>query len=756
MSRRVEVVVWSSVKRPLTYEVAEETVPAELPGRRVIVPVGGRAQVGLITGLDDIYTGPVKSVTEFCDTEPIMTATELELCRFLADYYCASLAESVKAWLPGALTRRLRERFRLRSPERLEELAAAGDAEAQLIISLLGRLTEIDASRLTEIKRTTLRRLLDSGVLSRHWLLPRGRAAAIDYLVSLTGNGDRRRLGAKGTAILEYLGERGEIPLSQLRRELEVSPTTTKSLVERGLIRMIEPPPFELQETPVAKSKMSLTSAQTVATEKIAAGIESREFAPFLLHGVTGSGKTEVYLRAAQRVVESGRSVIIIVPEIGLAQAMYYRLRETFGDRLALLHSRLSPRSRLDLWQEAREGRRSVILGPRSAIFAAVPQLGLIVVDEEHDQSLKQESPAPRYHARDAALYRARLEKCAVILGSATPALESYYNARQGKYQLLELPERVDKRALPRVSVVDLRLARERKDFGYLSKELVQEMKESLGAGGQVMLLLNRRGFSPSVRCYGCGARFGCRFCAVTLVYHKSDNTLLCHSCGYRQPYPESCPECGGKLLLFRGIGTEKLVEEVRRDFPATEIARMDLDTTRRVGAFDEVFNSFKEGRARILVGTQMIAKGFDFPDVALMGVISADTALELPDFRARERTFQLLTQAAGRAGRHRFSGRVLLQTFHADDPTIALAVEHDYRRFYETEVAEREEVGFPPFRRLILVALEGSEPAAVQKAAEWLAVQANSVRGKQFQLLGPVPAPISRRRGQWRYQLLV
>jgi primosomal protein N' (replication factor Y) len=503
-------------------------------------------------------------------------------------------------------------------------------------------------------------------------------------------------------------------------------------------------------------SNYRLTAAQRIAVEKINATIDSGGFAPFLLHGVTGSGKTEVYLRAVRRALALDRSSIIVVPEIGLAQAMYYRLEEEFASEVALLHSRLTQRSRLLLWEEIRAGQRRIVLGPRSSVFASVPRLGLIVVDEEHDQSLKQESPAPRYHARDVALYRARLEKCAVVLGSATPALESYHNALAGKYQLLQLPERVDKRPLPRVSVVNLRQEREAGRYDYLSEELLTEMKAALNQGGQVMLLLNRRGFSPSVHCHGCGERILCRHCAVTLVYHKRENVLLCHSCGYRQPYPRTCSACGGGLFLFRGIGTEKLTEVVSSHFPEVEVARMDLDTTRRKGSFAEVFDSFRNGRARILIGTQMIAKGFDFPDVALMGVISADTALELPDFRARERTFQLLTQAAGRAGRHSFMGRVLLQTLHPEDATIKLAVEHDYQSFYESEIVDREAVGFPPFRRLLLIALEGTDPVALQRAADWVASGLKSVKNKQFQVLGPVPAPVAMRRGRWRFQILI
>lgn len=754
--RRVEVVVWSSVKKPLTYEVPESSADEELLGRRVLAPVGGRSQVGLIVGFDNSYEGPVKQIGGFCDTEPVMTARELDICRFISEYYFASLAEAVKAWLPGAMTRKLVEKVRLDNPQELARLVETGNFEAKQVQELFGRLSEIRAAKLSQVTRSAIRDLHDEGVLSRHWSIPRTKAIPIDYLVSLTGAGDERRLGEKGRAVLAYVREHGEIRLSILKATLDMATGTMKSLEERGLILLTEPPPFETIEVKRPAKEVKLTEAQQNALDRISPALEKKRFAPFLLHGVTGSGKTEVYLRAAQQVVAADRGVIIIVPEIGLAQAMYHRLHTTFGNQLALLHSRLTQRSRLELWQEIKEGSRRIVLGPRSAIFAPMLDLGMIVVDEEHDQSFKQESPAPRYQARDVALYRARLENCAVVLGSATPALESYHNALTGKYELLRLPERVDRRAMPKVRVVDLVKARDAGRFSFLSDELVAAMQESLGTGGQVMLLLNRRGFSPSVHCHSCGMRFECKHCAVTLVYHKRDNALLCHSCGYRQPYPRTCPECGGGLFLFRGIGTEKLVEEVQARFPETEIARMDLDTTRRKGEFDRVFDAFRDGQARILVGTQMIAKGFDFPDVALMGIVSADTALELPDFRARERTFQLLTQAAGRAGRHTFSGKVVLQTFHPEDPTIALAVEHDYERFYETEIADREALGFAPFRHIILVGFEGSDQQAVARASDWFAAGLNSIQAKQFRLLGPVAAPISRRRGRWRYQVLL
>ena len=382
--------------------------------------------------------------------------------------------------------------------------------------------------------------------------------------------------------------------------------------------------------------------------------------------------------------------------------------------------------------------------------------MGLIVVDEEHDQALKQSSPAPRYHGRDLAVYRAQLEHCTVVLGSATPSVESYYNAVSGKYRLLELPQRIDNRLMPQVTTVDLREQFKKRGFAYLSDPLTAKITETIAAGGQVMLLLNRRGFAPSVHCFDCGAKLSCKNCAVSLVYHKGKHRLVCHLCGYDEPYPEACPSCGSNLFLYKGVGTEKLEEELHRRFPDVTAIRMDLDSTRKQGSFEDLYHRFKSGRAQILIGTQMISKGFDFPDVALVGIISADTALEFPDFRVRERAFQLLTQASGRAGRLNFAGEVLLQTLHPDDPIIALATKHNYIGFYEREIAERRDLFFPPFAHLILIEIQSPDASLAESISKDLRAQLAKFHSRLYRLMGPIAAPVFKRRTLFRFHLLL
>lgn len=756
-SRKVEVTLWSSVRKPLTYSVPADLEDEELLGRRAIVSIASRKQVGVITALHAEFAGRTKSVESFPDLGPVLAPNDLEVCRFLSDYYFAPLGECLKAYLPPAMTARLRQCLLLVAREELEGSAAAGDTLASRLLSSFGDKDAIRAELARNVDRRKLLGLIREGVLAIEWQLPRTREHASEHVVSLSATpGDSTRLGPKAAQVLEHLERVGNSDLTSLRRELGVSNSTIKSLVRRELITLSEKPGFWHEEIAAQSPDLTLTAEQQSAVEELSGGINSGEFSPFLLHGVTGAGKTEVYVRAIETATRCGGQAIVVVPEIGLAHAMYQRLLAAFGNSVALIHSRLTARSRLRIWQLAREGKISIVLGPRSAIFTPFPNLKLIVVDEEHDQSLKQDSPMPRYHARDVALFRGSLEKCAVILGSATPAVETFHNAISGRFKLLRLSERVDRRALPAVSVVDLKKAFEEEKRGFLTEQLIEGIQRSLDMNGQVMLLLNRRGFAPSVHCYQCGKRLTCKSCSVTLVYHKRENEIRCHTCGHREPYPEVCPGCGGNLFMFRGIGTEKLQEELHALFPNVEIERMDLDSTRRKGSFREIYDRFRKGHARILIGTQMIAKGFDFPDVALVGIVSADTALGLPDFRARERTFQLLTQAAGRAGRQRFPGEVILQTLHPDDITVAMATHHDYESFYQAEIAERQALNFPPFARLILIAVEAGDEAYADKVSGWIADALGQVKQKPYQLLGPVVAPVSRRRSLFRYHLLL
>jgi primosomal protein N' (replication factor Y) len=473
-------------------------------------------------------------------------------------------------------------------------------------------------------------------------------------------------------------------------------------------------------------------------------------FAPFLIHGVTGSGKTEVYLTAIEEVVARGREAIVLVPEISLTPQTIRRFRRRF-ERVAVLHSHLSDVERHRHWQSIAAGEVQVVVGARSAIFAPTRRLGLIVIDEEHESTFKQET-VPRYHARDVAVKRAQLERIPVLMGSATPSLESWRNAERGRYTRLVMTNRVEGRSMPAVEVIDLR--HEKRFVGGLSETLRQAMHQALGDGGQVILLLNRRGFHTFVLCPRCGYVVKCQWCDVAVTYHKSRHVLLCHTCDAERPSLSSCPVCSAPHLHYGGMGTERLEKEVLSEFPEYVARRMDSDTMRKPGSHEQVLAAFKAGDANILLGTQMIAKGLDFPNVTLVGVVNADTALHLPDFRAAERTFQLVAQVAGRTGRGDLPGRVLVQTYCPDHTAILHAVRHDFEGFAASELLERVKFGVPPFGRIVRMIARGTREAAVQQYMERLGAALKEAADASVRVLGPAPAPIVKIRNRYRFHL--
>ena len=753
----VEVCLFGSIKRPLTYHIPDDLQSEDLLGRRVIVPLAKRKQLGVVTGIAAEFAGATRAVDSFPDLQAVISPEDLAMCRFVADYYLAPLGETIRALLPQPLTSQLSQRVQIVARERLAEMAAKGSALAAFIQTKSRGKAIIAAHHLQAYKRKEIEELLASGAIEIDWNVQSTRLKEADYQVEhVIGELLEIELTERENAAVAYLKEWGIADLTEWRKAHRLTSKQVRDLAAAGALRIAEKPPFIEPVKPKAQREFNPTAAQAESIAAMNAAISGGKFQPFLLHGVTGSGKTEVYVAAIQHAVKLGKQAIVLVPEIGLAQAIYLRLENIFGASLGLIHSRLTARSRYEIWNKARSGRLQIVLGPRSAIFTPFPNLGLIVVDEEHDGAYKQASPAPRYSARDLAVYRAQKLGATVVLGSATPSVESYYNAKSGKYALLELPERVDGRSLPAVEIVDLKKSFEQKGGGYLSDVLIDGMKNSLEQNGQVMLLLNRRGFAPSVHCYSCGNKLSCKNCAVALVYHKGRNRMLCHMCGHQEPYPDKCPGCRSNLFLYRGIGTEKMEEELRRRMPEVPVLRMDLDSTRKQGSFREIYMKFKSGAAKVLLGTQMISKGFDFPDVALVGIITADTTLELPDFRARERAFQLLTQASGRAGRLNFPGKVILQTLHSTDPTIVLAAGQDFKGFYESEISDREDLRFPPFAHLILIAVESKDASLAQKTAIELGEQLPAKLGKLCSVQGPVPAPIQKLKELYRFHLLL
>ncbi len=507
------------------------------------------------------------------------------------------------------------------------------------------------------------------------------------------------------------------------------------------------------------QEKLFLSPQQRRALNLITKSIKEKKHEVFLLHGITASGKTEVYLQAIACVLAQGRSSIVLVPEIALTPQTVERFKSRFGERIALMHSRLLASQRAHQWQLIKNGQAQIVIGPRSAVFAPVKNLGLIVVDEEHETTYKQKDSSPRYHAREVATLRAKLAKATVILGSATPSLESFYNAKKGRIKLLSLPERVTKQDLPQVDIIDMRqeMTMRRRRINILSRALEVKIRETIHKGEQAILFLNRRGFSTFINCPKCGYVAKCKRCQVCLTYHYATKTLICHYCNYSITPPQICPQCDSTYLRYFGLGTEKVESELHRLFPQARIARMDTDVTSKRDAHTRILNDFKEGKIDVLIGTQMVAKGLDFPRVSLVGVVSADTALNLPDFRSGERTFNLLTQVGGRAGRGEAEGRVIIQTYVPEHFAIVASTRHDYYQFYRREIKSRKALRLPPFSHLINLNLRGRYQKKVQDAAYDLSLRLKKKKSaKDIQVLGPAPAMISKIRGNFRWGVLL
>jgi primosomal protein N' (replication factor Y) len=561
--------------------------------------------------------------------------------------------------------------------------------------------------------------------------------------------------------VIEILRAGGnEMAVSELVAAAKVSESVIATLKKRGVVDEFEQ---EMRRDPLARAELpeteqlKLTSEQAAALQAIESSISERVFAPFLLHGVTGSGKTEVYIRAMQAALRADRGAMMLVPEIALTPILSRRLRAHFGGRIAIFHSSLSRGERFDEWSRLRTGEARVVLGTRSAIFAPVQDLGVIIVDEEQDASYRQEE-SPFYHARDTAIVRAQMEAATVVLGSATPSLESFHNAQTGKYRYLNLPERIGRRPLAKAELVDMRsvFAKHQKPVVF-SDELIEAIEQTHGRGEQSIILLNRRGYSSFILCRSCGESIMCPNCDVTLTYHRGDKTLVCHYCNHHQRAPSQCPACASKFIYYVGEGTEQIEELLRKRFPGLRIGRIDRDTKSRRHEFEKTLLDFAKGDIDMLVGTQMLAKGHDFPNVTLVGVVSVDAGLALPDFRAAERAFQLITQVAGRAGRGTLPGRVLIQTYHPEHYALRYATAQDYQGFYDEEIRHRRNHGYPPFVALAIVLARSKDAARAHQTAQQIRralVDADSARA--CRVLGPAPAPLARLRNEFRVHLLI
>jgi primosomal protein N' (replication factor Y) len=601
-----------------------------------------------------------------------------------------------------------------------------------------------------------------AGMVRKKWLIradisgPRDATRTVKIAVLKSAEG---KLNDNQRILVDMLAASGgRVPVTTLQ-ELDIPKTTLSTLVRRGVVEIQEGP----AQFTVSRSKprpaffdFDLNLAQQSALSRVRDDIAAHKFSGMLLHGVTGSGKTAIYLAAMRAVLEAGRSAILLVPEIGLTPAVAADLHQIFGDEVAILHSALSDRERAEQWHRIKRGDARMVVGTRSAVFAPVADLALIIVDEEHDSSYKQEE-TPRYHARDIAVMRAKMANAVVVLGSATPSLESYFNAKKNKYTLVELPDRVERRPLPDVEIIDMR--QEFQDTGHeqvISRKLAAEIKERIDRKEQVMVLLNRRGYSPVVLCRTCGKKLECQNCAIALTHHKREHKMVCHYCGFTVPVPKACVHCGSEYVYFLGTGSEKLEELLHGMFPQARIARLDRDTVRSHEDFERALNALNEGEIDLLVGTQMIAKGHDIHGVTLVGVVGADVALGLPDFRAAERTFQLLTQVAGRAGRGQTPGKVVLQTYFQDHYAVQYAARHDFIGFYEKELQFRSWMHYPPYSALANVLVRSDK---LDEALQWsgtLGKWFDATRHEGVRVLGPAVAPIMRLKSDYRYHFVL
>ena len=747
------------------------TAPAV--GARVLVPFRKERMVGVVTRLHDSPPAvEIKPVTAVLDEEPALSPALLELGEWIARYYIAPLGEVLRAMLPLIAEFRRAHVLRITASgqQALYQAATGGSSlrsrkPAEEQADEL-RLLDYLANR-EEVREATLRSLFPgsraalASLARKKWIeredvsATRQAGKFVSYVV-LNQEVMLGRQTEQQRMLLEALrATGGRAPLEAMRA---ISPSALATLAKRGAVK-IERERVEYKHgglKPPSNAQLELTAAQRAALQRINAAMTAGKFHVALLHGVTGSGKTAVYLAAMQAALAAGRTAILLVPEIGLTPAAAAHLAEIFGDAVAILHSALTADERAQQWRRIRSGDAKIVVGTRSAVFAPVERPALIVVDEEQDSSYKQEE-TPRYHGRDVAVMRGKIENAVVMLVSATPSLESFYNTQQVRYELIELTERVEQRAMPRVELVDMR-----QEFQHtgeeqiFSRRLSEEVRARLERGEQAIVLLNRRGYSPVVLCRACGESVQCRDCAITLTYHKRANQLECHYCGYRQAVPRVCPKCGSEHVFFLGSGSEKLEEQLHAGFPRARIGRLDRDTVRRRGDFERVLGAFHAGEIDLLVGTQMIAKGHDVHGVTLVGVVGADAALSLPDFRAAERTFQLLTQVAGRAGRGAMAGEVILQTYFPEHYAIQFAAQHDYAGFSEKELRYRKWMNYPPFTAVANVLVRSSKLDDALKFSGALGGWLDKNKTKGMRVMGPAAAPLARLMREYRYHFIM
>lgn len=779
--------------RPFDYAVPERLVAWTEVGSRVAVPFGGRVLQGFVVGFAaeaEVDASRLKPLSDVLDAMPPLTPELIELAAWIGKRWICPVVVALQAMLPAALKGRTEKYLSVSN-------AWADNGELAELRGQEAAIWQVFHDGAAVKWSALMQQFPDGGPLLKRWLkegrlterqqvedrlsvktvatvYPPSEDRIAAMLTTIPANAKKQRTA------LAYLASHAQpITLATLSEATAVSPSVIRTLADKGAfeIRQVaaDRDPYEGRAFP-ATQPLALTDAQRAALAPIVESLAAQRHQTFLLHGVTGSGKTEIYLQAIQQGLSQGREAIVLVPEIALTPQMVERFKSRFGAKVAVLHSRLSHGERYDEWRKIREGRAQVAVGARSAVFAPFSRLGLIVIDEEHETSYKQEE-SPKYHARDVAIERARIHGAAVVLGSATPSLESYVAAvdeqpdedRHTQYHYIALPERVGARPLPAVQIVDMREELRLGNRAMFSRALKSALETRLERNEQAVLLLNRRGYATFVMCRSCGFTCVCPHCDIALTHHRGARNLRCHYCGYAEPEPASCPSCQSAHIRFFGTGTQKVEEALAQTFPGIRVIRMDVDTTTKKGAHEKWLTLFRERKADVLLGTQMVAKGLDFPGVTLVGVLAADAALRLPDFRSAERTFQLLTQVAGRAGRHELPGEVVIQSYDPAHISVSSVVGHDYTGFVQQELLARKLLGYPPYGRLIAVTFAHESVPMLLSIAETFAERMRERAAAEgipptsrmdapvgMDILGPVPSPIARLKDRYRFQCMV
>ncbi|MGG1678768.1 primosomal protein N' [Neobacillus sp. NRS-1170] len=732
------------------------------PGMRVIVPFGPRNIQGFVTEIKaESEFKQLREIIEPMDLEPVLNQELLELGNWLTENTLCFKIFAYQAMLPAALKAKYEKKVKLAPgvilsdlPEGLQsyfEHKGMLNWEEALKSGIVSILQRESAKRHLEVIYEVKERIKKKQVKYVQPLVPPDRLK--EEMDRLPGNAEKQK-----QVLAFFLEQNKTIELNQLVANLKISSATVKALIDKKLLTESE---MEVYRDPYENrifertQPLPLTEDQAMAITPVLNAIETNSHDVFLLYGVTGSGKTEIYLQSIQQVIEKGQEAIVLVPEISLTPQMVNRFKGRFGDLVAVLHSGLSAGEKYDEWRKIQRKEVKVVVGARSAIFAPFENLGIIIIDEEHETSYKQEE-MPRYHAKEVAIERAKTYNCPVVLGSATPSLESFARSQKKVYQLLTLPNRMNKQTLPSVEIIDMREELRAGNRSMFSRKLFEMLKDRIEKKQQSVLFLNKRGHSSFVMCRDCGYVVNCPNCDISLTYHRAGGQMKCHYCGYETYVPKVCPECSSEYIRYFGTGTQKVEDELGKILPEAKVIRMDVDTTGKKGSHERLLKDFQDGKADILLGTQMIAKGLDFPNITLVGVLSADTMLHLPDFRSSEKTFQLLTQVSGRAGRHQLPGEVIIQTYTPEHYSIELAGKQDYDLFYQREMMIRKMHHYPPFYYLSLITVSHEQLMTVVSATENIVNYVRSQVSREAVVLGPAASPIPRINNRYRYQCLI